>query len=288
MFISLRLRKRAVLCLIAVLTVLAAVITIPTPAQESEAGDGIELPIIMYHSIVKDEARSGEYVITPIELEKDLLYLKQNGYNTVFVNDVIRYVKRGGELPEKPIILSFDDGTYNYREYLLPLLEKYDMKATVSIVGAYTDTACEEAEPNPAYSYLDWQDVSVLRNSGHVEICNHSYDMHRLEGRRGVSQLEGESYEDYRKIFLNDTTKLQTLCDEHCGFQPNVYTYPFGINCESSRRLVKNMGFEASLGVEGKMNIIKKGDEGCLFGLYRYNRSGVISTEEFMKKALRA
>lgn len=288
MFISLRLRKRAVLCLIAVLTVLAAVITIPTPAQESETGDGIELPIIMYHSIVKDEARSGEYVITPIELEKDLLYLKQNGYNTVFVNDVIRYVKRGGELPEKPIILSFDDGTYNYREYLLPLLEKYDMKATVSIVGAYTDTACEEAEPNPAYSYLDWQDVSVLRNSGHVEICNHSYDMHRLEGRRGVSQLEGESYEDYRKIFLNDTTKLQTLCDEHCGFQPNVYTYPFGINCESSRRLVKNMGFEASLGVEGKMNIIKKGDEGCLFGLYRYNRSGVISTEEFMKKALRA
>lgn len=288
MFISLRLRKRAVLCLIAVLTVLAAVITIPTPAQESEAGGGIELPIIMYHSIVKDEARSGEYVITPIELEKDLLYLKQNGYNTVFVNDVIRYVKRGGELPEKPIILSFDDGTYNYREYLLPLLEKYDMKATLSIVGAYTDAACEEAEPNPAYSYLDWQDVLVLRNSGHVEICNHSYDMHRLEGRRGVSQLEGESYEDYRKLFLNDTTKLQTLCDEHCGFQPNVYTYPFGINCESSRRLVKNMGFEASLGVEGKMNIIKKGDEGCLFGLYRYNRSGVISTEEFMKKALRA
>lgn len=206
----------------------------------------------------KNEDRSGEYVITPIELEKDLLYLKQNGYTTVFVNDVIRYVKRGGELPEKPIILSFDDGTYNYREYLLPLLEKYDMKATVSIVGAYTDAACEEAEPDPAYSYLDWQDVSVLRDSGHVEICNHSYDMHNLEGRRGVGQLEGESYEDYRKVFLNDTTKLQTLCDEHCGFQPNVYTYPFGITCESASRLVKNMGFEASLGVEEKINIIKK------------------------------
>lgn len=167
-------------------------------------------------------------------------------------------MKRGGELPEKPIILSFDDGTYNYREYLLPLLEKYDMKATVSIVGAYTDAACEEAEPDPAYSYLDWQDVSVLRDSGHVEICNHSYDMHNLEGRRGVGQLEGESYEDYRKVFLNDTTKLQTLCDEHCGFQPNVYTYPFGITCESASRLVKNMGFEASLGVEEKINIIKK------------------------------
>lgn len=288
MYMSLRLRKRAVLCIIAVMAMLAAVVTIPTLAKEQDVAEGIRLPIIMYHSIIKDEGRSGEYVITPIELEKDLLYLKQNGYNTVFVNDVIRYVKRGGELPEKPVILSFDDGTYNYREYLLPLLEKYDMKATVSIVGAYTDVACEEAEPDPAYSYLDWQDVSVLRDSGRVEICSHSYDMHNLEGRRGVGQLEGESYEDYRKAFLNDTTKLQKLCDEHCGFQPNVYTYPFGITCESARRLVKNMGFEASLGVEEKMNIIKKGDESCLFGLYRYNRSGVISTEEFMKKALKA
>lgn len=287
MYISLRVRKRVMLCVIAVLSMLAAVAVMPTFAKE-EKTDGIKLPIIMYHSIVKNEDRSGEYVITPIELEKDLLYLKQNGYTTVFVNDVIRYVKRGGELPEKPIILSFDDGTYNYREYLLPLLEKYDMKATVSIVGAYTDAACEEAEPDPAYSYLDWQDVSVLRDSGHVEICNHSYDMHNLDGRRGVGQLEGESYEDYRKVFLNDTTKLQTLCDEHCGFQPNVYTYPFGITCESASRLVKNMGFEASLGVEEKINIIKKEDERCLFGLYRYNRSGIISTEEFMKKVFGA
>ena len=250
MYISLRIRKRVMLCVIAVLSMLAAVAVMPTFAKE-EKTDGIKLPIIMYHSIVKNEDRSGEYVITPIELEKDLLYLKQNGYTTVFVNDVIRYVKRGGELPEKPIILSFDDGTYNY-------------------------------------SYLDWQDVSVLRDSGHVEICNHSYDMHNLEGRRGVGQLEGESYEDYRKIFLNDTTKLQTLCDEHCGFQPNVYTYPFGITCESASRLVKNMGFEASLGVEEKTNIIKKEDERCLFGLYRYNRSGIISTEEFMKKVFGA
>ena len=104
MYISLRIRKRVMLCVIAVLSMLAAVAVMPTFAKE-EKTDGIKLPIIMYHSIVKNEDRSGEYVITPIELEKDLLYLKQNGYTTVFVNDVIRYVKRGGELPEKPIIL---------------------------------------------------------------------------------------------------------------------------------------------------------------------------------------
>lgn len=84
MYISLRIRKRVMLCVIAVLSMLAAVAVMPTFAKEEKA-DGIKLPIIMYHSIVKNEDRSGEYVITPIELEKDLLYLKQNGYTTVFV-----------------------------------------------------------------------------------------------------------------------------------------------------------------------------------------------------------
>ncbi|WP_295209758.1 polysaccharide deacetylase family protein [Ruminococcus sp.] len=282
MFISLRLRK-SVMILLALVIAAAVVFGFSAQAQENdEKKEGVAVPIIMYHSILKDEARTGEYVITPIELEKDMLWLKNNGYTPVFVNDLIRYVKYDGELPEKPVVLTFDDGTYNYKEYLLPLLKKYDFKATVSIVGSYTDIACEEAQPNPAYSYLDWQDVTELRNSGLVEICNHSYDMHNLGERRGVMQLENETYEKYRKVFLRDTTKLQDLCDEHCGFQPNVYTYPFGINCESSRRLVKNMGFEASLGVEGKMNYIVKGDESCLFDLNRYNRSGMENTNQFM------
>lgn len=282
MFISLRLRK-SVMIVLALVIAAAAAFGFSAQAQENgEKKEGVAVPIIMYHSIIKDETRAGEYVITPIELEKDMLWLKNNGYTPVFVNDLIRYVKYDGELPEKPVVLTFDDGTYNYKEYLLPLLKKYDFKATVSIVGSYTDIACEEAQPSPAYSYLDWQDVTELRDSGLVEICNHSYDMHNLGERRGVMQLENETYEEYRKIFLRDTTKLQDLCDEHCDFQPNVYTYPFGINCESSRRLVKNMGFEASLGVEGKMNYVVKGDESCLFNLNRYNRSGVESTDQFM------
>ena len=60
------------------------------------------------------------------------------------------------------------------------------------------------------------------------------------------------------------------------------------LTVEKIKEVVKNMGFEASLGVEEKINIIKKEDERCLFGLYRYNRSGIISTEEFMKKVFGA
>ena len=65
------------------------------------------------------------------------------------VEDLIRYVDQGTPLPEKPVMLTFDDGHYNYISYLLPLLEEYDMKAVVSVVGEFADTYTETRTPTP-------------------------------------------------------------------------------------------------------------------------------------------
>ena len=59
------------------------------PAQEEE---GIRLPVLMYHSILKDPKRAGKYVVSPDTLKGDLQYLKERGYTTVVVEDLIRYV----------------------------------------------------------------------------------------------------------------------------------------------------------------------------------------------------
>ena len=95
---------------------------------------------------------------------------------------------------------------------ILAILEKYDMKPLYLLWELTLTLPARRLSLILLTLILTGRTFSVLRDSGHVEICNHSYDMHNLDGRRGVGQLEGESYEDYRKIFLNDTTKLQTLC----------------------------------------------------------------------------
>ena len=290
MFISLKINRKiffsfVVLIAAALLTSLLAF----AENNESEAKkSGAFVPIIMYHSILKDESMSGKYVVTPITLEKDFIYLKENGYTPVFVNDLIRYVNYGEKLPEKPVVLTFDDGFYNNYTYLFPLLKKYDFKATISIVGEYSFNASESGEkPNAAYSYLRWEDINEMRTSGLVEFCNHTYDLHEYGERKGCSREDGESYEDYRKIFLSDIIKTQQLFDENCEFSPNVFTYPFGCAGESAERLVKNFGFSASLGVEEKPNYIEKNKPDCLYNLNRYNRDNSISTEKFMQKALK-
>lgn len=286
MFISVRIKKIAIpIILFLIVAIIMGVLFIPSFAKEEiKKMNSVPVPILMYHSILKDEARWNDYVLSPVELEKDIVWLKEHGYRTVFVSELVDYVNGDGKLPEKPVILSFDDGTYNNYTYVLPLLKKYDCKATISIVGSFSEFACEEAEPSPTYSYLDWDDIKDMRKSGKVEIANHTYNMHCLGERRGIAMKNGECYEDYRHAFLADMIKTQHLLEDNCGFTPNVFTYPYGITCDAGKRLVKNAGFLATLGVESRINYISKENKDCLFDMGRFNRPSFISTEDFMKK----
>ena len=103
-----RLDLRALLGLMLLALGAAGAITITALAAQ----EGVEVPVIMYHSVLKDEAQHGAYVISPAEFEKDLLWLKENGYTTVSTGELIAYTQ-GGTLPEKPVLITFDDGYYN-------------------------------------------------------------------------------------------------------------------------------------------------------------------------------
>ena len=168
---------------------------------------------------------------------------------------------------------------------MLPLLEKYDFKATISVVGSYTEKSDEHSDRSERYSYLTSEEISELFNSGLVEIGNHSYDMHSLDKRQGCGIMKGESYEDYRNAFLSDIKKTQDYLSDNCSIAPQVFTYPYGIVSEPSLRLVKSAGFQASLGVEEKPNYITS-DPDCLYRMFRYNRPSGVLTEKFMEKAL--
>lgn len=286
MFVSLKIKRTTAIAILISIAVTALGITALAAAIKSEISEKNtkQVPILMYHSILKDESKWNDYVLSPVELEKDIVWLKENGYQSIFIKDLISYVNGNADLPEKPIILTFDNGSYNNLTYVLPLLEKYDFKATFSIVGSYSEFACEEAEPSPAYSYLDWDDINKMIKSERAEFANHTYDLHSLNERRGCTMKSGETYEQFRHVFLADTFKTQHLLEDNCNISPNVFAYPYGLTCEAAKRLIKNSGFSSSLGVEEKINTITIGDEDCLYELGRFNRPAFITTEEFMKK----
>lgn len=255
----------------------------PNNAAVTTSDNGVDVPIIMYHSILKSAKKQTKYIVTPSQLESDMLWLKSNGYTTVFIQDLINYVYNGTPLPQKPVVLTFDDGYYNNLTYLYPLLKKYDMKAVISIIGRYSEEYSNTLDLNPSYAHLTWDNIKELNASGLVEILNHSYNMHSTNVRKGCKILSGESYNEYKTVLAADIMKTQELLGSNCGITPVAFTYPFGYMCNESEEIIKELGFKASLSCYEKVNRITR-DESCLYMLKRFNRDSTLSTERFMAK----
>lgn len=266
------------------LTILVILLTVGISIAIANSEEYIKVPIIMYHSILKDPSRSNKYTVTPSVLEEDLKYIKDNGYTTVTISDLISYVYDDTPLPEKPIVLTFDDGHYNNYGYLFPLLEKYDMKAVISIVGSYTDKFTETDEANLNYSYLRWKDIKELMDTGRIEFQNHTYSLHSNTGKRnGTKKIKGETDEHYKNVLEEDILKLQQEFKENTNYIPQCFTYPFGGISNASLDIIKELGFKASLSCEQGINKLTK-NPNSLYLLKRYNRPSYISTYNFFQK----
>lgn len=250
----------------------------------SAAPEGsITLPVVMYHGLLKDERYHNKFFISPKQFEKDLKYFRENGYETVFIKDLISYVDHGTPLPEKPVLITFDDGFYNTYVYAYPLLREFNMKAVISIIGNLTDKATLIKDENPAYSYLTWDKVKEMGASGYFEIQNHSYDMHdNGSGRRGAMQKSGESTEQYRQALEEDVGQFQDQIFEMTGQRPTTFTYPYGFISNNSTDILKSMGFRASLSCAEGINYITR-DPDCLYRLKRVNRTPRDSSEQFFQ-----
>lgn len=272
--------KRALLCgLVAVLVAVGVGETAVTRQRAATAvavDDGtVSLPIIMYHSVLDDAARQGRYVVSPTLLEQDLAYIRAQGYETIVVQDLLDYVDHGKPLPEKPIMLTFDDGYYNNYLYAFPLLQKYGMKAVISPVckwsQAYSDAPAQSG--HALYSHLTWQEMRAMTDSGLVEIQNHSFDMHYCEAgkRKGTLKRAAETAEQYTAALREDLTAAQTMLTELVGVTPTAFTYPYGAMCAEALPVLKELGFRATLTCESRINRVTRQAD-SLMGLGRYLR----------------
>lgn len=243
----------------------------------------VRVPILMYHSILKDGARQGKYVISPDVLGADLDYLKKEGYETITVSDLLAYVDGSGQLPAKPVMITFDDGYYNNYVYAYPLLKDRGMRAVISIIGYQTDFFSQNGQENAYWSHLKLEHLSAMQDV--IEVQNHSWNLHEYGERRGCLRRRGEDQSSYANFLRQDTEQTQELLTEAGLPTPQCYTYPFGACSDESEQILKDMGFLCTLGCEERVNTVTRDPE-CLYEMGRFNRPTVMSTAAYMKKAL--
>lgn len=248
------------------------------------AGETAVVPIIMYHAL--EDNPSNRWEITVAEFESDLKWLSDNGYTSVVMQDIIDFVHLGKPLPQKPIVLSFDDGRQPAVDIMLPMLETYNARITMAIIGSATDKYTQLAEEKDEYQFphMTWDCVRKAHESGRVEIQSHTYDLH---GSAGAGKKKVESFDEYKARLLKDLEKFAQVLWDNTGLVANSLTYPLGIFTPASDEIIRDGGYLASLSCRERPNVITVGDMDGLFALNRYLRPPHMSSETFFNKTLK-
>ena len=92
-----------------------------SPFLPANGQEGVDVPVVMYHHVLEeDSSLLGDYVISRQELESDLQWLQKAGYTPVSPDQLIAYAAGEGELPQNPILLTFDDGYESFLPMPIP------------------------------------------------------------------------------------------------------------------------------------------------------------------------
>lgn len=264
-----KLRNLLVACiLIATLTCTAL---FGASVLRANAQDGIPLKILMYHQISDKSSKWGEFVISPQELENDIIQILKLGYTPITLQDVLDFVTEQKPLPQKPIMLTFDDGYESDYVYVFPLLKKYNVKAVFSIVGAYADKYSKDVPKHIDYSHSNWEQIREMQQSGLAEIQSHTYNLHENGSRRGALPKKGEDFSAYQTMLLNDIKMQHEAFQKNQIKEPFAFTYPYGFANKESEAVILQK-YQISVGVAEKDNYLK-GTTDDLKLLNRYNRT---------------
>ncbi|MBR0423368.1 MAG: polysaccharide deacetylase family protein [Clostridia bacterium] len=254
------------------------------PKQNLNPGER-KLPVLMYHMISKNPTKENKFIISEKTFEEDLKYIKSHGFTAILIADLVAFSKGEKDLPEKPILLTFDDGAYNNFLYAFPLAQKYGAKFVFSPIAKESEKYSKIKDENPIYAHANWEAISKMAKSGLVEIQNHTYNMHSCHKPRiGCKKQHGESLQDYEIKLTEDLNKAQDLIEKNTGIRPTAFFYPFGAKSECSEKIIKSLGFKATFMCESRVNIIKKGNSECLLELGRFLRPQNVPSEIFFKK----
>lgn len=271
-------------CIICFLMIFSAIANTFLPVISVFKDKKQEILILMYHQISENSSLWGDYVIPTSLLKDDFEYLKNNDYTPVKIKDLLDFTRGTKVLPEKAVVITFDDGQRSFLTKVVPLLEEYNYPAVVNIVGALTDLYTENGETNDKYAYLNWNDIKILSQNSLVEIGHHSYNFHSLGYRRGMGKIYGESNVAYAEIIKTDIEKLNEKLLSNIGERPYILAYPYGIRNNTLLEIIKDENFSVTLGCRECINKISVGDE--LFELGRFNRPYGKSSSAFFENII--
>jgi peptidoglycan/xylan/chitin deacetylase (PgdA/CDA1 family) len=203
-----------------------------------------KVPILMYHSI-SDHAtpKFKQFTVSPKLFAEHMAYLHQHRYTPMTVTQFAAALsQRGARLPERPVILTFDDGFADFYTEGLPVLRGYGFAATLYIATAFINGTSRwlQREGETARPMLTWDQLSEISASG-IECGGHSHSHPQLDT---LSQTEA----------YGEIVQSKRLLEQHLDQDVASFAYPFGYHTASIRQQVQEAGYTSACAVKHAMS----------------------------------
>jgi len=183
-------------------------------------------PIMMYHSInPKTDPVMGALIVNPETFERQIRFLREWGYNILPLESLAELIRDNKKLPNKVVVVTFDDGYKDFYKYAFPLLKKYRIPATMFII------VDEVGRPDR----LSWDEIQEMQLSGLITFGSHGMGPEPLINIGSEDELNRQIF--YSKKFLE--SKLARPV--------NMFSYSEGFLNKHIRELVIKAGYKAAV-----------------------------------------
>ena len=235
------------------------------------------VPILLYHNVTAACEASGA-TITAVRFDEQMKALFEAGYTAVSFDDLRSYVTKGDALPEKPVVITFDDGYKSNYQLAFPVLEKYGMKATIYAIGVSVGKRTYKDTGIAIKPHFSLEQAAEMIDSGLITIANHGYNLHEVVDfdvepiRNGAIQLPGETEAEYVQYLQND----YLLESQLAGIRTDIFAYPYGKHNEISELVLSECGVWTTVTTKKGTNTIIRGLENSL---HLMNRFAVVDSQ---------
>lgn len=256
-----------------------------TPLQFENA-EAKKVPVLMYHHLSEKASEWNSLTVSPKKFKEDMQMLKKEGYTAVHLSQLVDFVYNGTPLPEKPIVITFDDGYASNYQYAYPILKELDMKATIFMIGWSTGLSKHRVPGLSLIPHFGWEEAKQMEKSGVIEIQHHTQDMHESSSpaRIGLLPKHNENQSQYEKVFKNDILQLEKTAQTKLNKKLFALAYPLGKFTNQSEMMLKDLGYLVTLTTKSGTNIIRQGEPNDLHAMNRINVDHETSMKSILAK----
>lgn len=194
----------------------------------------LRVPVLMYHEVADSSATDSPLAVSPNVFADHVSYLHDAGFSTITAGKLAAILSGGaGDLPERPVVLTFDDGYGDFYAQALPLLKRYGFNATLFQTTGWVGKEDEKKR------MLNWRELAECEQAG-VEIGAHTCQHPQLD------QLPEKEMRD--ELYVS-----KSQLEDHLGLKVPGLAYPFGYSNAKVRRVAKELGYDYAYAVGNAM-----------------------------------